>query len=150
MLFRSQPCAPPPRRSSCRRLTPSHDPRSNPIPSTPTLLPAAPSLIVQAPTPTALFGGTLLGNIGEEALRATANFTLSVTLSGDEWSDAVGTDADVTGDLLNNLVATVPSPLTRTPTLIQTLTLTQTLILPYPNPNPNLNPDPNAHPHPGP
>jgi hypothetical protein len=52
---------------------------------------ATPSFIIQAPTPAALFGGSLLGNIGEEQLRSTANFTLSITLSGDEWSAAMDT-----------------------------------------------------------
>jgi hypothetical protein len=43
---------------------------------------ASPSFIVQAPTATALFSGTLLQNVAEDELRSTANYTLSVTLSG--------------------------------------------------------------------
>ena len=70
---------------------------------------ATPSFIIQAPTPAALFGGSLLGNIGEEQLRSTANFTLSITLSGDEWSAAMDTDDALRAELLNSLVATASS-----------------------------------------
>jgi len=64
---------------------------------------------VQAPTPTALFGGTLLANVGEGELRTTANFTLTVTLTGDEWVDGLGVDAGVSDELLYNLVSTETS-----------------------------------------
>ena len=56
---------------------------------------ATPAFIVQAPQPEARFGGTLLKNVGENELRTTANYTLSVTLTGDEWSAAMDMDEDV-------------------------------------------------------
>lgn len=78
---------------------------------------AEPSFIIEAPQAGGLFGGTLLRNVGENELRATANFTLSVTLSGDEWDDDVGKPclseevmACVTTAMLSNLVATSSSP----------------------------------------
>ena len=51
---------------------------------------ASPSFIIQAPTPSALFGGTLLKNVDEAELRSTANYTLSVTLTGDAFVDKIG------------------------------------------------------------
>ena len=42
------------------------------------------------PNPNFSPAGTLLRNVGEDELRDTANYTLSVTLSGDEWHDAIG------------------------------------------------------------
>ena len=75
---------------------------------------ASPRFIIQAPTPSGLFGGTLLQNVEENELRANANYTLSVLLSGDEWADGIGEEcADatdcVTLDMLSNLVATSSS-----------------------------------------
>ena len=72
---------------------------------------ATPSFVIQAPTPSALFGGTLLKNVGEQELRTSANYTLSIALAGDEWADGVGVPcaegaACPTADVLVNLVAT--------------------------------------------
>lgn len=75
-------------------------------------LTARPSFIIEAPQAGGLFGGTLLRNVGEDELRSTANYTLSVTLSGDEWADTIGADGDdaATATFLSNLVATSSSP----------------------------------------
>ena len=43
--------------------------------------------IVLITQPSALFGGTLLKNVDEAELRSTANYTLSVTLTGDAFVD---------------------------------------------------------------
>ena len=78
---------------------------------------AEPAFIVEAPRAGGLFGGTLLRNVGEDDLRTTANYTLSVTLSGDEWSPGIGEPCAagvaecVTTSLLSNLVATSSSTL---------------------------------------
>jgi len=72
---------------------------------------AQPSFIVQAPAPIGLFSGTMLQNIAEADLRRQANYSLSVTLSGDEWAEGIGepcTDGAfcVTTAMLDALVAT--------------------------------------------
>ena len=82
-----------------------------------TPLRAEPSFIIEAPKAAGLFGGTLLRNVEEGELRTTANFTLSVTLSGDEWSEGIGEKCAsgdgapdcVTTTMLSNLVATSSS-----------------------------------------
>lgn len=82
-----------------------------------TPLRAEPAFIIEAPQAGGLFGGTLLRNVGEDELRSTANYTLSVTLSGDEWASGIGQacadEADtatcVTTSMLSNLVATSSS-----------------------------------------
>lgn len=83
-----------------------------------TPLRAEPAFIIEAPQAMGLFGGTLLRNVGEDDLRTTANYTLSVTLSGDEWAAGIGepcadesgvTSPCVTTSMVSNLVATSSS-----------------------------------------